>query len=343
MNTNLLENQPASGKIMPGSQIFGAKPVLTRSDIVSAYRVAEFVTLARDSSPVCWPLAPDFAGGQLLFSTGYTYPAKARNAQRNPQVAALFSDPTASGRSEDDPLVLVQGRAKVDDQDLQRNTERYVDQLLRKGPLMLRVFLRIPILNQALVGYLARIWIEVLPTQETVWARGQAQPGPLGFAIRPAAYTPGPGIELPQEVFQWPPRYPRQPVLAYIDQAGWPAITRVQANMKHDQIILESDIQAQPGAPACLTYHRLVGNYLANDAFLLRGHFDGAGKLIPEKVIGFGGTGDDRGMGSIKVMRVLLGYRKQLSQQMVKESRPLPIVRPTPKPISENNKRKLKP
>jgi hypothetical protein len=143
-------------------------------------------------------------------------------------------------------------------------------------------------------------------------------------------------------VFNWLPRYPRVPVLAYIDQASWPAMTRVQAIVKRDHITFECEIRAQAGAPACLTYHRLVGNYLANDAFLLRGHFDGAGRLIPEKVVGFGGTGDDRGMGSIKAMRVLLGYRKQLSQQMEKESRPLPIVRPTPRAGPENNKRKLK-
>src|SRR5574341_2063969 len=80
--------------------------VLTRQDIISSYHVAEFVTLARDHSPVCWPLAPDFEHERIIFSTGYMYPTKARNAQRNPRVAALYSDPTASGRSDDDPLVL---------------------------------------------------------------------------------------------------------------------------------------------------------------------------------------------------------------------------------------------
>ena len=107
---------------------------LARPDIITSYRVAEFTTLARDGSPVCWPLAPDFENGRLNFNTGYVYPTKARNAQRSPHVAALYSDPTASGRSDDDPLVLVQGLAEVFDQDLQQNTERYVDQLLHKGP-----------------------------------------------------------------------------------------------------------------------------------------------------------------------------------------------------------------
>ncbi|MFN8515367.1 MAG: hypothetical protein U0841_22810 [Chloroflexia bacterium] len=56
-------------------------------------------------------------------------PRKGQECRRNLRVAALFSDPTASGRSDDDPLVLVQGLAEVFDQDIQRNTERYIDQL----------------------------------------------------------------------------------------------------------------------------------------------------------------------------------------------------------------------
>jgi hypothetical protein len=141
-------------------------PVLTRQDIIGSYRVAEFVTLARDGSPVCWPLAPDFERGRLVFSTGYMYPTKARNARRNPRVAALFSDPTASGRSNGDPLVLVQGFAEVFDQDIQQQTERYVDQLMRKAPLSFRLALSVPPLRRAMAGYLARIFIEVTPERE---------------------------------------------------------------------------------------------------------------------------------------------------------------------------------
>jgi len=308
-----------------------SKKILTRSDMINAYHVAEFVTLTHDGSPVCWPLMPDLEGGRLIFNTGYVYPTKARNAQRNPQVAALFSDPTASGRADDDPLVLVQGLAKVFDQDLQRNTERYVDQILRKGPILFRLMVRTPVLRQAMVGYLARIWIEVIPQQEYVWERGYRPPEPLRWAIRPVSFSPMPGIELLEEVFAWLPRYTRPPILAYVDRAGWPAMARVQADVRRDHIEIESDIQTNEGAPACLTYHRLVGNYWANDTFLVRGHFDTAGKLIPEKVVGFGGTKDDRGLGSLKVMRMLLGFRQQLSRQMEKQARRLPVVRPTPR------------
>ena len=310
----------------------GPKVKLTHSYILRSYRVAEFATLARDGSPVCWPLAPDLKDGYLIFSTGYMYPAKARNAQRNPRVAALFSDPTASGRSDNDPEVLVQGLAEVFDRDLQRNTERYVDQLLQKGPLLFRLMVRTPGIRQLFVGYLARIWIEVTPLHEQAWARGQLPAGPSGIASRPDSFSPGPGIELPQEVIEWLHRYPRPPVLAYIDPDGWPVITRVQATLMRDHIVYEPSIVTNEGAPACLTYHRLIGNYLANDSFLIRGHFDNAGRIVPEKIVGFGGSQDDRGLGSVKMLRTLLGLRKQLSQQLKKEARPLPVVHPTCRP-----------
>ena len=107
---------------------------------------------------------------------------------------------------------------------------------------------------------------------------------------------------------------------------------RVQATVKRSHIMIANEIETREGAPACLTYHRLVGNYLANDTFLIRGHFDAAGKLIPEKLVGFGGTQDDRGLGSLKFIRMLLDFRRQLKLQMKKEARPLPVVRSTPKP-----------
>ncbi len=320
---------PPAGEAAKGH---GPKVQLTHSDMLRAYRVAEVATLTRDGAPICWPIAPDLDGGCIIFSTGYMYPTKARNAQRNPRVAALFSDPTASGRSDNDPVVLVQGLAEVFDQDLQRNTERYVDQILQHGPLLFRLLVRTPGVRQLLVGYLARIWIEVTPLKEQAWARGKLPPGPSGVASRPAAFSPGAGIELPQEVSEWLPRYPRPPVLAYIDPEGWPVITRVQATLRRDHIVVEPAIVTNAGAPVCLTYHRLIGNYLANDSFLIRGHFDQAGRIVPEKVLGYGGSQDDRGLGSLKLLRTLLGFRKQLAQQLKKEARPLPVVHPTPKP-----------
>ena len=304
--------------------------VLTRQDIFSSYMVAEFVTLARDGSPVCWPLAPFFEHEQIVFSTGYMFPTKARNAQRNPRVAALFSDPTASGRSDDDPLVLVQGLAEVLDQDIQRNTERYIDLLLQKASLAYRLIVRFPIALKFMAGYLARIFIEVTPEREYVWVRGKIVPESLRTATRPAFFSPKAEIELTQDINQWVRRYARPPVLAYIDAAGLPAITRVQAILQGDHIAITSDIETYEGAPACLTFHRLIGNYQANDAFLIRGHF-ASGCLIPESVVGFNGTNDDRGVGSLKAMRQMMDWGKRLPAQLAKEGRPMIVPRPSPK------------
>jgi nitroimidazol reductase NimA-like FMN-containing flavoprotein (pyridoxamine 5'-phosphate oxidase superfamily) len=306
-------------------------PVLTRQDIIGSYMVAEFVTLARDGSPVCWPLAPGFEHGRLVFSTGYMYPTKARNARRNPRVAALYSDPTASGRSDSDPLVLVQGHAEVFDHDIQRQTERYVDQLMRKAPLSFRVALSVPPLRRAMAGYLARIFIEVTPDREYVWARKDPPPADVQAMSRPTAFVPRLGISVPEHVHQWLPRYRRPPVLAYVDADGWPVATRIGATLRADHVEINSDIARREGAPACLTYHRLLGNYRANDSFLIRGHFDAEGRLIPEKIVGYGGTSDDRGLGSVKLLRYIAELGKTLPEKLASEGRPSIVPRPTPR------------
>lgn len=299
-------------------------------DYLLAYRVAEFATLTHDGAPVCWPLLPSISNGRLCFSTGYAYPAKARNAQRNPRVAALFSDSTASGRPGADPHVLVQGLAQVFDQNLQRNTERYVDQILQSGPLHFRLMAATPGIRQLFVGYLTRIWIEVTPQQEFVWAQDSQPPERLRLASRPDSFSPRPAIELSPAVFEWLLRYTRQPVLAYVDADGWPVIRRTQATVTPTAITLPGDLESVDGAPACLTYHRLVGNYWLNDAFAIRGHLDARGRLMPEKVLGFAGSGNDRGAGSAKMTATLLNLRRPLVAKLAKEGRPVPVVRPTP-------------
>jgi hypothetical protein len=313
----------------------GAAPpnvgVLASRAQIAAYRVAEFVTLARDESPIGWPLTPEVEGDRLAFSTGYVYPGKARNAQRDPRVAVLYSDPTASGRTDADPLVLVQGRCEVLDEDLQANTERYVAQHIRTAS-PLAPMLRIPMLRQLLVGYLTRIWMEVVPERELSWSRTGIAPASL-VASRPEAFTPGPGIRLPAEVNGWLSRYRRPPVLSFVDATGRPAATRVAATMGRDRIVLDRTVAWSEGAPVSLTFHQLTGNYRSNDAFLVRGHLDERGTLVPERVVGYGGTSDDRGVGSLKILRLLfIDLRRDLKRKLAQEGRPMPTVRPPARP-----------
>ncbi len=304
-----------------------------RTDFINAYRVVEFVTLTRDGAPVCWPMSPGFEHGKITFTTGYMYPSKARNAQRNPHVCALFSDPSGTNRSDVDPLVLVQGHAEVFDQDLQRNTERYVDWLIQNTPPVFATMLRIPLLRQMWIGYLTRIWLEVTPESEHVWKRNAPPPNRLS-AIRPAEFTPRESIKLHDNVRSWARNYVRPPVLSWVTSDGYPAAARVQADLADDRIAIQGGPQAEQGAPGALLFHHYRWTFYSplTSGFLIRGHFDASGDLMPERVLGFGGTSDDRGIGSLKVTRLLvLDYRRQLQAQLAREGRPVPRARPSRK------------
>src|SRR3954469_23962688 len=82
------------------------------------YLTSEFVTIDAAGRPIVWPVTPYFraAEGCIDVTTGVGYPKKADDAARNPRVALLFSDATGSGVV-DPPTVLVQGTARVDDED----------------------------------------------------------------------------------------------------------------------------------------------------------------------------------------------------------------------------------
>lgn len=305
---------------------------LTRPDVVQSFLLTEFITLTRSGAPVCWPVLCEFEAGRIVVSSPYIFPTKARNAQHNSNVAAFFSDPAAAAVPGDYPYVLVQGQAQVFDQDLQVNTERFFDGMMRfpKTPGFYKLLMRIPGMMQPYVGYMARIYIEITPERDVVWERG-SQPPAAGRAVRPATFTPAPAIQLPDQVAGWLPRYSEPPVLAFIDEQGYPAAARVQATLERDRIRIQGGVPASEGAPASLTYHRVAANMMSNDSFMIRGHFDAAGNLIPEKVVGWQGSEDDRGAGSKKANRMLGEWRKQLTAQLAEEGRPLPKVRPSGK------------
>ena len=66
--------------------------------VVDLYRTCEFATLSRSGVPIAWPTVtlrrPD---GTFLITTSIALPQKAYNVRRDPRVAMLFSEPTASG------------------------------------------------------------------------------------------------------------------------------------------------------------------------------------------------------------------------------------------------------
>lgn len=298
------------------------------AQVIACYRVAEYVSRTGDGAPVCWPLFPELVDGRIAVSTPYAMPTKANNARREPRVAMLFSDPTASGGSEADPCVLVQGRAEVLDSDWQHNTDRYVEQILRAGfgPASGRMLLRTPGLRQAAVGYLTRTWIEIQPEKALSWPRTGPIPGEFE-AVLPADYRPGEPIAIPPAVGEWVRRYERPPVLSFVGPDGYPAAIRTDAQLGNDRITLAEAVPAAPGAPASLTFHWVRGSHRASSAFMIRGHFDKEGRLAPERIVGNSGTGRDRLTGSPEFFRQVLIMGRRLRTQAAQQGRSVPRVR----------------
>src|SRR5688572_8476985 len=84
-------------------------------EMLKRYRTCELSTMAKDGTPITWPLCPRLLDdGRILLTTSIGLPQKAYNIRRNPKVSLLFSEPKASGVSEPG-AVLVQGNATADD------------------------------------------------------------------------------------------------------------------------------------------------------------------------------------------------------------------------------------
>src|SRR5947209_7317608 len=106
----------------------------------------ELTTIDRRGQPITWPVTPYYRTGApcIDVTTGLGYPKKAKDAQANPLVALLFSDPTGSGLREA-PMVLVQGTAEVDDRDLDANRERYARESAEKLPDVVKLLPPAPV------------------------------------------------------------------------------------------------------------------------------------------------------------------------------------------------------
>lgn len=95
--------------------IFDIPPEL--EEVFREFRTCDLSTLARDGTPVTWPITPFYQPDKrrfIIFSS-IGAPQKVFNIRRNPRVSLLFSDPTASGLIEP-PAILIQGDAEAPDE-----------------------------------------------------------------------------------------------------------------------------------------------------------------------------------------------------------------------------------
>ncbi len=175
----------------PGPGCLGVRPARERiivtvipedvEAVLAGFVCGEFSTLARDGTPVAWPVVPlrlpepDPLGGFLL-STSIGFAAKAVNIRRDPRVSLLFSDPTGSGLTAP-PTVLVQGRAVVDD-DVQTDTAQLLAHWRRVTALQpaSRWFSNSAPARWFMDWYYMRLVIHVTPRRILWWPAGDSAP-----------------------------------------------------------------------------------------------------------------------------------------------------------------------
>jgi hypothetical protein len=270
--------------------------------VFDRFVTTEYVTMADGGQPIAWPVTPyvDGAGRCLDVSTGLGYPKKARDAERNPRVALLFSDPTGSGL-DSTPMVLVQGTARVDDTDLDANRARYERESLAKLPATKSTLPPKPV-RRFFLWYFARIYVHVRPERVFAWPGGDVTADPEMFLADVAEVRSGhseaPRVEhhAPEGgATAWDPRLDdiTEAVIAVESPDGWPFAVRVP--VRGDAAARLVRVLADPvGAPfqpglACLTAHSHAPDFSWQRNFQARGDLvedDDGWVFLPHKIVG---------------------------------------------------------
>jgi hypothetical protein len=211
---------------------------------ISAYRTCELATLAKDGTPVAWPTSGLLrADGTIMLTTSLGYPQKAFNVRRDPRVALLFSDPTASGLDQPEQI-LVRGTAQCPDE---VHTEPTGD----LGAFWAQMFRRQPVSRKYLDWpatmftdfYFMRLLITVTPTEVTT------RPLPTGTDTTPVEGGSLVGAEV---VTAYP-----SVVLAARDTAGAPLLVRTTATVGAEGYRVPVPTGVDPAeGPASLLVHR---------------------------------------------------------------------------------------
>lgn len=277
-------------------------------EVFDRFITTEFVTVDAKGQPIAWPLTPYHHPdeGCVDVTTGIGYPKKADDAARNPHVAMLFSDPTGSGMS-GAPMVLVQGTARVDEDDPKHNRDRYA----REGAVKLPAAQKgqpPKFLRGMFSWYYDRIYIHVRPERVYVWEDGDPSAAPALYGAHAEEVRSG-HDELPDEPHSapdgggaagWDERigaigsrtYPTA-ALAITSPDGFPFAVRVPITPDREAGLLRiggdaAGVPWQPGL-ACVTVHDHDEAFTWQRNFQVRGDLvedRGGWAVVPHKLVG---------------------------------------------------------
>jgi hypothetical protein len=274
--------------------------------VFARFITTEYTTIDAADHPITWPVTPYYreGAGAIDVTTGLGYPKKALDARANPRVSLLFSDPTGSGL-EDAAMVLVQGIAKVDDDDLDANRKRYQRESLEKLPAT-KDMQPPDFLKRFVLWYYARLYVYVRPERVYVWPGGDISREPQlmdshleevrsGHVEEPETGPPEPegGAEAwDARMDELGDRYDTA-VLSFVAPDGFPFSARVPISL--DRAAHRVRIGAMPlGAPAepglaCITAHDHDPEFKWQRNFQVRGDLIRDGddwSLVPHKLVG---------------------------------------------------------
>jgi hypothetical protein len=273
--------------------------------VFDRFITTEYTTIDGGGQPITWPVTPYYEPGAATIdiTTGLGYPKKAADAEANPHVALLFSEPRGSGLT-DPPMVLVQGTATVDDDDLDANRERYVVESAEKLPAIKDKLPPKP-LRRSFNWYFTRIYVKVPPQRVWIWRDGAASEPELldahldelrsGHEEKPDADLAGSREREPV----WDDRLDQlgssyeSGVFSLVAPDGFPfsARVRLEVDRAAKRIRLPEPPAGAPMQPglACLAVHEHAEDFSWQRNFHVRGDLveDGGGwSIAPAKLVG---------------------------------------------------------
>lgn len=155
-------------------------PVESREVLESAL-VCEFTVVSPSGRPITHPLLPlyDSQDGRLFVTSSVLFSKKLDHIKRNPKVSALFSH-RAGIRVSPYRILLVQGNAKVAEEDIHHGWERLLP-LWRKKEPYIDSFVK---MRYALPLFWERSVMELSPTKVYSWPKGDANQPPEVYRVK---------------------------------------------------------------------------------------------------------------------------------------------------------------
>lgn len=147
--------------------------------ILAAALVGEFTVVDRHGRPITHPMLPLYDGDKILLHSSILFSKKLTHIRNNPKVAIAITDPDACPGIEDFDRILVQGDARLLNEDDPHRAweERVLPLWIAKEPMVEQFMAK----RVALPLFFERIVIEVTPRRAFLWPGGRTDRAPHVF------------------------------------------------------------------------------------------------------------------------------------------------------------------